>query len=57
MLCHRPPEVRPLPRRDWEWAPSILKDHLADEGRAADPRYDFAAFTLRRFTKESRSTQ
>ena len=38
-----------LPLRKGEWALSILKDYLGDEGRAADLHNDFAALTIRRF--------
>jgi hypothetical protein len=43
--------MRPLrlPRREGEWALSILIDYLGDEDRAANLHQDFAALTLRRF--------
>jgi|SRR5436190_24377533 len=41
-----------LPRRKGEWALSILTDYLDDQGRAADLHNDFAALTIRRFTRD-----
>ena len=38
-----------LPQRKGEWALSILKNYLGDEGRAADLHNDFDALTIRRF--------
>jgi hypothetical protein len=46
--------MRPLqlPPRRGEWAWSILRDYLNDQGRAADLHNDFAALTIRRFTAD-----
>jgi hypothetical protein len=48
----QPLRMLDLPSRKGEWARSILTSHLGDEGRAADLHNDFAAVTIRRFTKD-----
>ena len=46
------PRMLDLPKRKGEWALSILRNYLGDEGRAADLHNDFAALTIRRFTTD-----
>jgi hypothetical protein len=46
----RGPRLLDLPQRKGEWALSVLKNYLGDEGRASDLHNDFAALTIRRFT-------
>jgi hypothetical protein len=41
-----------LPRRESQWALSILTDYFGDGVRASDLYQDFAALTLRRFTED-----
>jgi hypothetical protein len=48
----RPLRLLDLPRRKGEWALNILRDYLGDEDRAAGLHNDFAALTIRRFTKD-----
>ena len=48
----QPLRLLDLPLRKGEWALSIRKDYLGDEGRAADLHNDFVALTIRRFTAD-----
>jgi hypothetical protein len=48
----QPLRLLDLHRRARESALSLLSDYLADERRAADLSSDFAALTIRRFTKD-----
>jgi hypothetical protein len=48
----QPVRLLALPRREGEWALSILADYLGDEARAADLHHDFAGLTIRRFTQD-----
>jgi hypothetical protein len=48
----QPLRMLDLPRREGQWALSILTNYLADEDRAADLYREFNALTLYRFTED-----